>query len=475
SSLAPGNLNTGYKLLDTHLKVESQYWSTNLRAWISKDNGNGAGGAQALDTFSTDNYDLYTFDTAYSTNDWFKNWNNTIKFDYSYFKLDANFTLLPPGSVVGIGDDGNIDFTGTNVTFTDGLIGNPGGESQDTQLTLTNTYKGINNHNLRISIGSRYQSLDTTETKNFGPGVLETLPSSLTVDGTLTDVSDTDNVYLSDTSRRIGFISLQDEWQVKNDLQLTLGVRYDNYSDFGETTNPRIALVWKAHPILTTKLLYGSAFRAPSFSELGFRNNPTFIGNDNLTPEKIDTYEASFTFLPYDDLQTTLSLYSYNAEDLIVYVPTTNGNIADNAAGQDGYGVEWELSWQLSDNWRISGNYSRQESENSDTGETIADAPGQQFTFNSFWQLNSKWLISSQINWVADRERSNTDNRSAIDDYTITDLTLRKNNIYKGLDIALGIRNLFDENAREPSDGLFIQNDFPLEGRNLWLELRYQF
>ena len=38
-----------------------------------------------------------------------------------------------------------------------------------------------------------------------------------------------------------------------NDWELTAGVRYDHYSDFGDTVNPRLALVWSTTRNLTTK------------------------------------------------------------------------------------------------------------------------------------------------------------------------------------------------------------------------------
>ncbi len=54
---------------------------------------------------------------------------------------------------------------------------------------------------------------------------------------------------------------------VKN-LELTGAVRYDDYSDFGGTTNPKVSLLW--HPIeqLLVRGSYNEGFRAPSFFQL---------------------------------------------------------------------------------------------------------------------------------------------------------------------------------------------------------------
>ncbi|MGH1485143.1 MAG: TonB-dependent receptor plug domain-containing protein [Cellvibrionaceae bacterium] len=469
ASLAPGSLSTRYDILDSSIGLENDNWKINFRAWISDDTGNGAGGAQALDPSSGDNYKLYTGDATFTTKSWAKNWTNSIKINYARFEADVNFILLPPGTTIEISPtDGNFSpGSGFPVTFTDGLIGKPSVTSEDTQLEFRNTYQGLKAHRIRIAFGSRHQSVDTSEMKNFGPGVI-TDPTISPVTGTLTDVTDTDNVYLENESRTVNYFSIQDEWAINTNWQLVSGVRYDNYSDFGDTTNPRIALVWKTNSELTTKLLYGSAFRAPSFGELGFKNNPSALGNPDLAPEKIDTYEISFNYQPYSKLQTTVSLFSYQAKDLI------NGSPSENTRDQEGKGLEWELNWEINDQWRISSSYALQESEDSDTGVDIADAPGQQLTLNAYWKIAPQWLLSTQANWVADRKRADGDNREAISDYTLIDMTLKRKNIYKNLDISLGIRNVFDRDAREPSDGT-IPGDFLLESRSLWGEVRYQF
>lgn len=51
------------------------------------------------------------------------------------------------------------------------------------------------------------------------------------------------------------------------DLELELSGRYDHYSDFGSTKNPKVAVDWTVGYGLTVKGSWGTAFRAPSFQE----------------------------------------------------------------------------------------------------------------------------------------------------------------------------------------------------------------
>ena len=136
------------------------------------------------------------------------------------------------------------------------------------------------------------KELPPSDSKNYGPGVINGTPA--VVGGTLTNVTGTSFAYLPNVHRTIGSLVAQDEWQLADHWQLTAGLRYDHYSDFGGTFNPRVALVWDINEQLTSKLLYGKAFRAPNFAEQFTQNNPVVLGNRNLKPETINTYEWAF-------------------------------------------------------------------------------------------------------------------------------------------------------------------------------------
>jgi len=92
---------------------------------------------------------------------------------------------------------------------------------------------------------------------------------------------------------------LQGNYHYKN-WNVTGGLRYDNYSDFGQSMNPRIGVNYKAGKYFRIKSLIGKAFRAPTFLELydntSIGNEYGVRGNLNLEPETITSYELGAEF-----------------------------------------------------------------------------------------------------------------------------------------------------------------------------------
>ncbi len=475
ASVAPGALSTGYNLLDLHLSMTTAKTRINLWNWQSEKAGVGAGGAQALDPVGHDDSTLWLADVTHKFSTGSPAWDNNLQLSYLQYDIFTVFRLFPENALLPIGSDGNLDFTAPAawVQFPDGLFGNPGADMYDANAEWVSLYNGWESHRVRIAVGTRRQSLKPRETKNFGPGILD--GSETVVDGTLTNVTDTQYVYLPDTKRNLRFMSLQDEWTITPGLDLTAGIRYDDYSDFGSTTNPRVAIVWANNDRITTKLMYGSAFRAPAFAELYFKNNPVSLGNNALKPERIDTLEASINFRVTNEFQTTATLFQYEATDMIDFVqdPFATTRTAQNILDLDGQGFEWEFNWRPLAQLHIAGSYAVQDAENAATGAAVADAPGQQFKTNINWEFSRNWYLNSQINWVADRERAFGDLRPAIADYTLVNLTLHRKSLFNDLDFSIAVRNLTDEDAREPSSGS-ISEDYPLESRSFWAGFTYR-
>jgi outer membrane receptor protein involved in Fe transport len=483
ASHAPGPVNLMRETFDARIDVSRGDWR--FRGGLQRRyGGSGAGVSQALDPTSRSASDRWNADLTYHNPELAKEWDfrAQVSFLSTSQEVKRDLILFPPGATLPVGSDGNINLlepAGFQL-FPDGLIGNPEIFEQHYRLGLSAFYTGLKRHLLRVGAGLNYGEIDKVrEVKNYGidPATGEPLPPGSPV----IDVTDTPFVFLRPDDRRNYYAFAQDVWTFAEDWELTTGLRYDYYSDFGSTINPRLALVWSTRRDLTTKLLYGRAFRAPSFAETRNINNPVALGNPDLRPETIHTGELAFDYRPTPDLRLGLGLFRYRWQDIIEFVPDPDATTrtAQNAGEQTGTGFELEMEWRPLTRLRLLGNYALQRSRDEITRQDAGYAPRHQAYLRSEWGLHPNWLLTPQITYIGTRARPAGDPRPALEGYTTVDLTLRHRRPRDDWELAFSVRNLFDADAREPSPAGVpvpsIPDDLPLAGRSYFGELRYRF
>jgi outer membrane receptor for ferrienterochelin and colicins len=442
-SLAPGPVNLGRDAIDGRFDLSRNKWRLRVGFQQRSNASTGAGVASALDPKGSNFGERVSTDLTYQDVNFAPDLDVTAQASYFYITEQSDLTLYPPG------------YFG----FPNGVIGNPYKWERHVRFNIAAAYTGLQSHKLRFGAGTQDDDLyRTRETNNYSTGV----------PGPVVDTTP----FLLPHSRRVNYVYAQDEWAFTRDWYLTAGVRRDQYSDFGATTNPRLALVWETAYNLTSKLLYGRAFRPPSFSELYNINNPVLLGNSNLKPETNESVELAFAWQAASTLQANLNLFRYQMKDIL---RVDNSFTVQNAGRQHGQGMEVELVWDANQSLRLSGNYAQQISIDEATNQDAGNAPRHHVYARADWRFMPRWTLDTQLNYVAGRKREPSDTRPAIADYHTVDLTLRSQKQSRDWDFAFKVLNLFDADAREPSPapGL-IPNDLPLAPREWRFELSHQ-
>jgi iron complex outermembrane receptor protein len=273
----------------------------------------------------------------------------------------------------------------------------------------------------------------------------------------LVDLSDTPYAFAPEKTRQIGYIYLQDIWNLAPDWELTAGARYDHYSDFGGTLNPRLALVWQSSRRLTSKLMYGQAFRAPSYLELYALTSAT-TPNPDLTPERSNTWDLSFQYAAAKDFKLGLVLYQFKQTNLIAL---DGAGKYQNSGNRTSRGIELEAQWQAAKSLRLAGNLAHIEESDATFPRSV---PRDKAYLRADWAFLPEWSWNLQANLIG--------KRVGVSAYNLVDTTLRYS-ADKNWDFAASIRNLFDADAREYSAPL--QDSLPLPERSFYLEARYAF
>ncbi len=464
-SLAPGYLNVGFDALDIWFSAENDLFNIDLGFQERGDVGTGQGPTEVLD--SNGRYGNYkkvvnvSFKEQAVLDDLF------IAGKVSYYgsnqEIEKDLVLFPKGAFNG--------------SFPEGLIGNPGWEEETTHVELNARYSGFASTDISFGSGYERQNLyKVTESKNF---YADFSPRPNGVE----DVSDTAEVFMPEADRESYFVYIQGVMQLAPDWELTAGGRFDDYTDIGSTINPRLALVWSTSLNLTTKLLYGRAFRAPSFAELLTLNNPVALGNANLSPENIDTLELAFNYSYSPKLSFDFNLYRYEIEDLITFVQNSNTGTAtaQNQGQRTGQGFEASVNYTYNDDLILRSNLAYVKAEDDIVKSNVGEHPSLQAYMRAEWQMSEQLKLTSQLSYIANRSRVPGDTRAELDDYTLVNVSARYQFPVNDIEIELSIVNLLDDDVREPSSAnvtagqVNIPNDLPQAERSAYLSVSKLF
>lgn len=287
-----------------------------------------------------------------------------------------------------------------------------------------------------------------------------------------------------DPSRKIFSAFIQDQWNVSNSITLTAGLRYDNYNDAGSTVNPRFALVWKPVRKAAFKLLYGQAFRPPTFVELHLFILGGFVtGSVYNKPETVKTLELEFSYHLTDSIHFNLDCFHVSLNDLIYMHELWNEEEVYHVEYRNSdsetlvQGIEAQMKVLFGRNNYGFINYCYKDGEDKKTGDKMPGIAHHTLNAGLNLELFSNLNFNIVANMVGPRERRARDQREKLKGYTLVDATLMGKGPVKNMKLFLSVYNLFNSDCRIPHYEGYLTNDFPLpnSARSFYLGLKYSF
>lgn len=457
ASLAPGPANLHYRSVDASVDLSQGRWRLRAGYRLRADIGTGYGVASALDPAGHGRAERTSLEWLWNDDHFAQDWRVGSSLAFVHFAETARLVLFPAGATFPTG------------SFPDGVLGGPERSERQWRFAAHAVYSGWPEH--RIRLGAGHDHLDFYRTRTYKNYLLNA--GGLPVPTGPQEEYSAIQPHILPHRRRLVYAYLQDEWGFARDWTLTAGIRHDRYSDFGSSTNPRLAIVWDAAYNVSAKLLYGRAFRAPTLNE-SRGINPVANGNPRLRPETIETAEAVLSWQPAGTAHLQFSLFHYEMRDVIRTAPNpapTPGSTYQNVGAQHGRGMEVELTWEPLQSVRVQAHYAHQRSIDRDTDADSAYAPRHDAYLRVDWRIAAGWRAGTQLNHISGRRRAAGDGRPRVPDYTTVDLTLRTAGSGNGWDVSASVRNLFDADVREPSQvpGA-LPHDLPQARRSLYLQ-----
>lgn len=330
-------------------------------------------------------------------------------------------------------------------------------------------------------------------------------------------------------------VFLQDKWNIKRTIDLTLGLRGDYYSDFGGIVTPKIGVTWEPTPTFNVKFLTGSAFSVPpiseSFNELltqSMQGNASGSGNEpkesrDFTAKGLWTSEIGIGYKPFEWLVAETNYFTtrigtlHTSDKSIFQDPFSEirdgeGDLGDTTI----QGVEVELRGNSKQEFglrilpdiihtvfRI--NYSYQDIHDLKTQEDVpmmashkgniglgftlstVKSPRSRFdAWKIFRTVSNKFSVYFHWFFCGERQRGTGDPRPPLPAFHTLDMTITAQDVFrKRLNASFSIKNMFDADDRSPSPYIFggddadnfstVLDDIPHPGRAFFFELRYKF
>jgi len=269
-------------------------------------------------------------------------------------------------------------------------------------------------------------------------------------------------------------IYAQDEIHIRKDLVLNLGLRYDHYTTFGGTTNPRAALIYNPWEKTTFKILYGQAFRAPNFFELYYAA-PGDEANPSLRPETVKTMEVVWEQYFANHFQVSVSGYYYPISSLIneQIDPLTGNAVFVNSGSLDLRGLEFAISRTLPGGVEGAVSYSLQDAVNTSTRLPLTNSPKHLVQASlSVPLIKQKLFASMDLQYLSKRLTLGGQYTGA---YVLPNFTLFSRDVLKRWEISASLYNAFNEKYSDPAGNGLVEDTILQDGRTFRFKVGYKF
>ena len=276
-----------------------------------------------------------------------------------------------------------------------------------------------------------------------------------------------------ESKRRINAFFAQFQYEINEQWQYLMGLRRDDYSNFGSHNSPRLSLLYHADSNNTLKLLYSEAFRAPTREENDTINNPTAVGNSMLHPETAATLELVWSHL-FNTGFFQMTIFDVLIRDSIIEddSPEPQKQINGNDQTIGGVEIEWKLRPTSQIEYRMAFTHFLNEAKINNTEANI-------LLSNSLSYFLNDWTFS--IRGFYQNEKYHTVDTSLVSSGFVeqeskleVDININYQ-ITKNFESYLKVKNIFNENVNSPVERSTNIVGSPTESRLAEVGLRFSF
>lgn len=207
----------------------------------------------------------------------------------------------------------------------------------------------------------------------------------------------------------------QDEWNVTDRFNITVGTRFGQHREFGQTFTPKISALYKLRNF-NFRGTYSNGFKAPTIKELYYHYYATimskykaYYGNVDLKAQKSDYYAVNVEYhLPrfrtsitayHNNIRNMISLQTKETsyEDKLQLVEETMKYV--NLSKGRTYGIDFTFDVELPMDIKIGGGYSYLDAKGQRTDDETANDYMKYVYINGTSRHNANVRVSWSKSW----------------------------------------------------------------------------
>ena len=262
-------------------------------------------------------------------------------------------------------------------------------------------------------------------------------------------------------TRDTSSLYLNDKYSLSSDLDISAGLRYDHYSDFGDAFTPTVGAVYRVTNKWRLKALYAQAYRAPSWVEL--------TSNSDLKAETSNSLEAGVVYKEDQTSVVRLNVYKTRINDLI-----TKNRSYSQTEYADFMGTEFEFMFTPNNQLELNffASYVQAKDQN---GEDLADVANTLATLSSVYEFDLGITAGGLFKYIGSSKRSNNpaETRDSAQSSIIVDGTLSYE--FKDITASFILKDIFDKGTYYALPTSATNNDFYDGGRTVLLKASWDF
>ncbi len=254
------------------------------------------------------------------------------------------------------------------------------------------------------------------------------------------------SVDYTETSRNVGAVYGQYGLEYEA-LTLNAGLRYDADEQFGGALTYNLGLGYELLPGLTARASYSTGFNAPTFNDLYWAYDGSYVGNPDLDAETSKNWEAGINWDSGTGTVIDLVYYENHIDDMIAYVsapPSYIGTMENiDRAKISGVRAVWSESL-MDDRLGLDFGFEYRLPKNETDDIYIANQNRLKLTAAASWQATEALNLNADIEYVGSRWTNTASYNPQLGDYTLVNVSALYD-IDPAARVKFAVENLFDE------------------------------